>query len=80
LAGKLIPSDVRVKEDIERIGILNDGQAVFRYKYKADPNKATHIGLLAQNIERDNPDADAVHNVGGIKMVDLQAATERAAA
>lgn len=73
-------SDVRTKEDIRHVGILNDGQPIFRYNYKSDPSKVVHIGLLAQNVEKDNPTADAVHDVGGIKFVDYGAATERAAA
>lgn len=73
-------SDERAKEGIEHVGILNDGQPIYRYQYKADPNKVTHIGLLAQRVERDNPEADAVHDVHGTKFVDYHAATERAAA
>lgn len=79
LAAKLgLLSDVRAKEDIERVGILNDGQPVYRYTYKADPSKVTHIGLLAQEVERYRP--DAVHEHGGVKYVDYDAATEKAAA
>jgi hypothetical protein len=78
LLGKFLPSDIRVKEDIEKVGILNDGQNIYRYKYKSDPNKVTHIGLLAQETERRNP--DAVAEIGGVKHVDYNAATERAAA
>ena len=81
LASKLgLLSDERAKEDIEKVGILNDGQPVYRYSYKADPSKMVHIGLLAQNVERDNPAADAVHEKNGIKFVDYRAATERAVA
>ncbi len=78
LASKFIPSDVRVKEGIQHVGILNDGQPIFRYNYKADPSKVVHIGLLAQNVERENP--DAVAEIGGVKHVNYDAATERAAA
>jgi hypothetical protein len=78
LLGKFLPSDIRVKQGVERIGILNDGQPVYRWQYKADPNKATHVGLLAQDVEQTNP--DAVAEIGGVKHVNYDLATERAAA
>lgn len=79
VASKLgLLSDVRAKEDIKQVGILNDGQNIYRYKYKGDPSKVTHIGLLAQETERFNP--DAVTESGGLKHVRYDLATERAAA
>jgi hypothetical protein len=69
-------SDERAKENIERVGELDDGQPVYRYEYRADPAKVTHIGLLAQEVEQLAP--DAVHEIGGLKRVDYRKATERA--
>jgi len=68
-------SDARLKEDIEPIGKLNDGQPIYRYKYKGDPT--VRMGLLAQLVEQNAP--DAVHEIGGYKAVDYGAATDRAA-
>lgn len=77
LAANLIPflpSDIRVKDDIEPVGKLYDGQDVYRYRYKGDPRH--QIGLLAQDVEQIDP--DAVADLGGFKGVDYRRATERA--
>lgn len=80
VASKLgLLSDIRAKEDVKKVGILNDGQNIYRFKYKGDPNKVTHIGLLAQEAERLNPDA-VTEASDGLKRVDYKLATERAAA
>ncbi len=73
--GSLVPSDERVKENIEPVGQLNDGQTIYRYNFKGDPK--TQIGLIAQEVEKRNPDAVGERN--GIKMVDYKNATEDAA-
>lgn len=68
-------SDERLKEDIEPVGSLNDGQTVYSYKYKGDPTP--RIGLMAQEVEKVRPDAVIEHE-SGYKMVDYGRATERA--
>jgi len=68
-------SDARVKEDIKHIGNTHDGQKIYSYRFKGEPQ--THIGLLAQEVEKKHP--EAVGNVGGIKTVDYDAATRDAA-
>jgi hypothetical protein len=70
-------SDERLKEDVEPVGALNDGQTVYRYRYRGDPR--TRIGLLAQEVERVRPGAVARHP-SGYRMVDYGRATARAAA
>ena len=67
-------SDRRVKENIHKIGKLNDGQNIYRFNFKGDPT--TRIGLMAQDVEKVNP--DAVHEIGGIKHVDYDEATKDA--
>lgn len=74
-AASLIFSDRRLKEDIHKIGETNDGQPIYRFRYKGDPQ--WQIGLIAQEVEKDHP--EAVHGVGGYKAVDLKAATDGAA-
>lgn len=59
-------SDKRLKEDIQRVGKLNDGTPVYAYKYKFGGPK--HIGVMAQDVEKKNP--EAVGEVGGFKTVD----------
>lgn len=69
-------SDERAKEDIEHIGRMNDGQNIYRYRYKGSPE--WHIGPIAQEVERAHPDA-VNEGVAGLKFVDMKAATDDAA-
>ena len=48
-------SDRRLKDNIEPIGKLFDGQNVYRYNFKGDDKK--QIGLMAQEVEKKYPDA-----------------------
>jgi hypothetical protein len=70
---RYMPSDAQLKEEIVAVGALFDGTPVYRYRYKGAP--ATHIGLLAQDVERTTP--AAVIEINGYKAVDYRAATER---
>jgi hypothetical protein len=65
-------SDRRVKHDVKEIGKTHDGQPIYSFKYNGSDQ--TQIGLMAQDVEKHNP--DAVHNIGGIKAVDYEKATE----
>lgn len=69
-------SDERAKDDIAPIGKLDDGQKVYRFRYKGDP--AVQIGLLAQEVAEREPDAVEKHPVG-LLMVNYDKATRRAA-
>ena len=68
-------SDKRLKHDIKPIGKTYDGQRIYSYKMHGDPR--THIGLIAQQVERKHPEAVGLH--GGFKTVDYGDATEDAA-
>lgn len=68
-------SDERMKEDIHKVGETNDGQPIYRYRFKGSPK--WEIGLLAQEVERDHPEA-VTSGFGGMKMVDYKAATDDA--
>lgn len=70
-------SDARWKEDIKPVGELHDGQPVYSYRYVFDDPAMTRIGLMAQDVEKTNP--DAVIDVDGVKMVDYGRATSYAA-
>ena len=68
-------SDERLKENVEPVGELNDGQTIYRYNYKGDPR--TQIGLIAQEVERSHP--EAVGESEGYRTVDYGRATDEAA-
>jgi hypothetical protein len=74
-------SDIRVKDGVRPIGMLFDSTPVYSFRYKGDDSGKTHVGLMAQDVERDRP--EAVIKIGGedgLRMVDYGAATDRAAA
>lgn len=70
-------SDERMKDDIQEVGALADGSAVYSFTYKDDPDDRVHIGLMAQEVEKKTP--EAVKEFGGVKAVNYGMATERAA-
>ncbi len=59
-------SDRRVKADIKKVGKLDDGTKVYRYRYKGSP--MMELGVMAQEVEKTRPEAVAETD-GGIKMV-----------
>lgn len=59
-------SDRRLKTDIHRIGTTTGGNALYRYRYKGDT--APHIGVMAQELKKTQP--DAVVKLGGFYAVD----------
>lgn len=61
-------SDVRAKENIERIGTHDTGIGIYKYQYKGDATP--QIGVLAQEVEQVKP--EAVAEVGGLKMVNYR--------
>jgi len=66
-----LSSDIRVKEDVEEIGVLNNGLAVYRFRYRGSPT--TQIGVMAQDVERVKP--EAVREINGTKYVNYDLAT-----
>lgn len=77
MAGLPLLSDERAKDDIEEVGELHDGQPIYRFRYKGDPT--THIGLLAQEVAEQEPDAVVELPDFGLLAVDYKMATDRAA-
>lgn len=72
--GSAVASDERVKQNIERVGETDDGQPIYRYQYKGDDT--WHVGLMAQEVEKDHP--EAVSEIGGVKHVNYKKATDDA--
>lgn len=69
----LMPSDRRLKTDIELVGELDNGLKVYRYRYK--DGSPTMLGLMAQEVAERNPGAVGIMP-GGWLGVDYSKATE----
>lgn len=72
IAGIFALSDERVKHDIKRIGKTDDGMPIYTFKYDGDDRQRTHIGFMAQDVEKKHP--DAVKEFGGFKHIDMSKA------
>lgn len=68
-------SDRNAKENIVRVGILDNGLFVYRYNYRGETE--THIGLIAQEVEKAIPHAVKTGE-DGFKRVRYDIATEMA--
>lgn len=67
-AASILPmlSDVRLKENIKRVGKTDDGLGVYTYNYKWDDTP--QMGVMAQEVEKKKPEAMGP-TVGGYKSV-----------
>lgn len=65
-------SDRRAKENIEALAPLPNGLVLYRYNYVGQPT--THIGFMADEVEKLFP--EAVIEINGVKFVDYKKATE----
>lgn len=50
-------SDRRLKEEIRRVGIADNGLPIYAYKYKGDKTGKTHLGFMADEVEKVHPSA-----------------------
>lgn len=63
-------SDVRMKQDVKRVGQMDDGTPIYTYRYtNGDPR--FYMGVMAQEIEQVNP--GAVMEINGVKHVNYGA-------
>jgi len=69
-------SDRRLKRDIKRIGQTDEGLPIYTYKYKGDETQETHIGPMADEVEKIHPEAVGV--AAGYKTVDYDKASGKA--
>lgn len=72
-AGNPKLSDRRAKTDIHEVGKTNDGQPIYAYRYKA--GGPMELGLIAQEVEKRNPDAVKTLD-GGLKVVNYRQALQ----
>lgn len=66
-------SDRRVKRNVRKVGVLDNGLPVYSYQYIG--GERTHIGVMADEVATIHP--DAVSEVAGMKMVDYGLATQK---
>jgi len=69
-------SDARLKEDIKQVGTADNGLPIYNFKYKGDPTEQTHIGYMAQDVEKVHP--EAVGESNGFKTVNYEKASRPA--
>lgn len=68
-------SDRRLKHDIKRIGKTDEGLPIYKFKYKGDDSEQTHIGFMADEVEKHHPEAVGL-DPSGYKTVDYDRATK----
>lgn len=68
ILGAAMFSDRRLKTDIRKVGKTEGGSNLYFYRYKDDPGRTPHIGVMAQELRKTRP--DAVVKVGGFYAVD----------
>jgi hypothetical protein len=79
LGSAFILSDRRAKTDIKKVGRLDNGLPIYRYKYRPEfgGGGLHHLGVMAQDVEKQNPSAVGDAG-GGFMAVDYELATEAA--
>jgi hypothetical protein len=65
-------SDERIKENIEQVGMLDNGLPVYKFNFAGEPE--TRIGLIAQEVARVIPEA-VFEDENGLLAVDYDIAT-----
>jgi hypothetical protein len=73
--GSVFKSDARVKDDIQTDHYDNKGRRWVRFTYKGDSKKRPFIGVIAQEVERTDPEAVLTNGLG-LKFVDYSKITD----
>jgi hypothetical protein len=66
LSAAMAMSDKRLKTDVKKVGKTDGGLPVYTYKFKGSPK--TQMGVMAQEVEKKQPDAYGILS-GGVKAV-----------
>ena len=70
--GVVAVSDMRLKQDIRPLGVLENGVAIYAFRYLWD--ERTHVGVMAQDLIRHAAHRDAVYRAeDGFYRVDYAA-------
>lgn len=65
--GSTLFSDERTKENVATIGKDHKGRRWVEFSYRNDPTR--HVGVIAQEVQRTDPDAVVEHPMLGLLMV-----------
>lgn len=68
LGQKLTACDIRLKENIERVGQADNGLPLYKFNYKGDDK--LHINVMAQDVEKVKP--EAVVEINNYKFVNTK--------
>lgn len=80
MAAMYVMSDEELKYDVEQIEEMPTGEGVYEYRYNwEDENDPKHVGVMAQEVEENYPEAVATHP-SGYKMVNYRLIAEALAA
>ena len=60
IASLFIPSDIRIKEDIEQVGVSPDGHKIYEFNYIGKPTR--YRGAMAQEVAKIDPMAVGIMN------------------
>lgn len=61
-------SDIRLKENIVKVGKTDGGHNVYLFNYKSDPDKRVNMGVMAQEVMETQPDAVIIDESGFYKV------------
>jgi hypothetical protein len=70
--GSFFASDRRIKKNIEHVGYLDNGLALYSYEYKDEPG-IKHVSPMAQEVLKKYP--EDVVNIDGVLHVHTDALT-----
>lgn len=73
----ILASDERLKKNIEPVGKLPQGVGLYEYEYKSDPTNTRHTGVMAQELEKVQPEA-VLKGKDGYRRVDYRQVLARA--
>ena len=60
IASLFVPSDIRMKEDIEQVGVSPDGHKIYEFNYKGDSTR--YRGAMAQDVVKIDPMAVGIRD------------------
>jgi len=62
IASLFLPSDIRIKEDIEQVGVSPDGHKIYEFNYIGKPTR--YRGAMAQEVAKIDPMAVGIRQDG----------------